>query len=135
MKNRSDTGKVHYDQATALNYVDRVLSFRYRLGLVKLLIKLPLDIKAALKSEDWDAAIVVAKRAIDDYFTAAMKCGDFRYDHILIRAIEVARLAVCEHLYNAFTVEQARRGNEVWATPKQMQDVGPSPEQDFRRFS
>lgn len=130
MKNHNDAGTVHFDASTDAWYTDRIIRFFYRGQKRVLELKIPIAIAETLRLEHFDQAIAVAERAIDHTATRLIKSGDLRTDHINAQCDIAAKFSVLEHLYNAFTVEQAKLGNQVWATPKQMEDVGPPPEDD-----
>jgi hypothetical protein len=128
MKNWTDDGKIHYNSETNQSYTVVRLSFEHR-GLRKYDLLIPLAMRPSLKSEHYDQAIVVAKRTIDEQIVRCAINGDFKNINRTVNFM--ALKAVLEHLYNEFHLVQARAGNDVWATPELMQDVGPRPEEDF----
>jgi hypothetical protein len=134
MKNWNDAGTVHFDASTDTYYTTHILRFWYRSARREMELKIPQTIRGVLKSEHFDQCITVAQRAIDDRARKLISSGDLRTDVINVQCDIAAKVAVLEHLYNAYTVEQAKLGNQVWATAKQMQDVGPPPEDDKKYF-
>jgi hypothetical protein len=132
MKNWSDDGKVNYDAGTNQNYATVKLYFDHLGERRKFDLKIPLQIRAALKTEHLDAAVQIGKKALDAAVLRLISNGCFHLPSINKTANMIAHLAICEHLYNEFTIEQAKRGNQVWATPEGMQKVGPKPEEDLK---
>lgn len=132
MKNFNDAGTVHFDASTNAHYTVKTISFYYRLEIRTFDLAIPLTMRDKLNSAHYDSCIPVAKREIDRVAILMMKRGDFRPAIINRECNLRANLAMLEHLYNEFTVEQARLGNQVWATPELMQDVGSKPENDVK---
>ena len=83
-----------------------------------------------LKDEHYDTAVIVAKRTIDMQLLRCWAAGEFDRDTNNRTVDLLARDQILEHLYNEFHLIQAKLGNQVWATPERMQDVGPRPEED-----
>lgn len=130
MKNWSDDGKVHYNAATNQKYTLVRLKFEHH-GRRKIELCIPLYMRPFLKSEHYDQSVILAKRVIDEQIVRCALNGEFRTESINRNANFMATVAVLEQLYNQFHLAQAAAGNNVWATPELMQDVGPKPEDDF----
>jgi hypothetical protein len=131
MKNWNDEGTVHYNAETDQRYTIVGLSFEYGGRVRKFNLLIPLAMRPALKGEHFDQAILTAKKTIDAQFSRCLMNGDFNLDSIASVSEAVALVSMLEQLYNEFHLYQAREGNNVWATPRLMQDVGPDPQDDF----
>jgi hypothetical protein len=130
MKNWNDEGKVHFDAATNQRYTRVCLSFMYRERKWDFELAIPLAMRPSLKGEHYDQAILLAKRVIDKELMRCWWAGEFD-ESINQRTVRLLALtAMLEQLYNEFHLAQAQAGNNVWATPELMQDVGPRPEND-----
>jgi hypothetical protein len=134
MRNWNEKGDVHFDQSTNENIVDKSLCFSHRRRGWVLPLKIPMTIKERLTTEDWDQAIIVAKRTHDRQFVRLIERGCFEF-----RAMEMAlRMAmvkdVCMHLHNCFLMSQHKKGDMVWAVPETMESVGSKPEEDAKHL-
>jgi hypothetical protein len=132
MKNRSENGWVHFDSETAQQCAIYRLAFEHRGRQRVFVLLIPFAIKARLKGEHFDQAVQVGRRTIDQAIIMRAIEGDFDSERVNRVANGRARLAILEHLYNAFTLEQAQAGNQVWQTPPTMQHIGPDPADDFK---
>lgn len=129
MRNRNDAGNVHFDQTTSEYpirvYLDTVIhGTRYKLELL-----IPLKIHETLNSADYDAAKALMIHQYDKHLGTLILQGLFG-SRLTFGIEQLLKVDVCEFLYNEFTLHQHRLGNDVWATPRTMQDVGPAPEED-----
>lgn len=131
MKNWSDDGKVQYNAETNQRYTIVTLSFEHR-GVRKFELLIPLYMRGHLKSEHYDAAVILARRVLDEQIIRCAMNGDWETQSVNKTANLVTLQAILEQLYNEFHLSQAAAGNNVWATPQLMQDVGPPPEDDFK---
>ena len=130
MKNFNESGTVHYDAETNQRYTEVRLSFEHRGHKRVFKIAIPQKIRPSLKSEHFDQSIVLAKRVIDEQIARCLNAGEFDEETNSRTAEYMAYSAILEQLYNEFHLAQAQAGNQVWATPELMQDVGPRPEDD-----
>ncbi len=131
MRNWNDAGTVHFDQETSEMPVRCVVAGKVHGVEVRIEVLVPHRIKRVLKSEHWDQAEKVIEREYVGCMNKAMKAQVPA--HMLKLATETGvRIAICEHLYQQFTLEQANLGNQVWATPPTMQRIGPKPEDDVK---
>ena len=132
MKNWNDEGTVHYDASTDQSYTRVCLSFEHHRRRRVFNLAIPQSMRPALKGEHYDQAVLVAKRSIDEQLVKCAMAGEFETESMNRTADFMAWQAVLEHLYNQFHLSQASAGNNVWATPQRMQNVGPKPEDDPR---
>lgn len=130
MKNWNDAGTVHYDAETNQRYTEKTISFEHRGRRRIFRFAIPLKMTSALKLEHYDQAITLAMRVIDQQLLNCWRAGEFDRETNNRTAERMAWGAMLEHLYNVFHLVQAQAGNQVWATPERMQDVGPRPEDD-----
>jgi hypothetical protein len=131
MKNRNDAGSVHYDAETNTNYSTVVVDF---IGLdekQRFELRIPLRVRDRLKLEHYDQAIEAGRRVFHAVALRLILHGCQDRASLVKAAHLFALKAMLEQLYTDFTLEQARAGNQVWATPAGMQEIGPRPEHDF----
>jgi hypothetical protein len=131
MKNWNDAGTVNYDAETNTNYTTVALDFLALGRKQEFALRIPLKIREALKLEHYDAALALGRRTFDAVALRLILHGCQCIDSVAKAAHFFALKAMLEQLYTDFTLEQARAGNQVWATPGGMQDIGPRPENDF----
>jgi hypothetical protein len=131
MKNWNDAGTVHYDAATNRAYQTVTVDFEAWNLNHSFELKIPMDIRKALKLEHYDKALDHGRRVFLTKVSQRLVSGCFNQQKLIDEGRRAAMLAMLERLYEDFTLEQARAGNQVWATPETMQDVGPRPENDF----
>ena len=135
MKNWNDEGTVHYNAETNERYTMVRLNFDHAGRARKFNLLIPLAMRPALRGEHYDQAIILAKQTIDQQTVRCVLNGDFNGDSIAAVAEPLALVAMLEQLYNEFHLYQARMGNDVWATPQLIQDVGPDPQDDAKLFN
>lgn len=135
MKNRNDAGNVHFDESTRELICERKFAFSVQRGVImNVPLRIPLTILDTLRDEDFDEAVSRAQRRFEEVQIDAVLHGCFDLAEIMTRALPPIVVAMCECLYDRFTIHQANRGNEVWATPGSMQHIGPPPEEDEKYF-
>jgi hypothetical protein len=134
MKNWTEDGTIHYNAATDRSYTIVNLCFEHLGRRRKFPLLIPQEMRPAFKGEHFDQAIITAKKTLDDQALRCMFNGDFNPDSIAAVSEPLALVAMLQQLYNEFHLHQARVGNDVWATPKLMDDVGPPPEDDAKYF-
>lgn len=132
MKNFTDDGKIHFDADTNCDYTERIISFEYRNRVFLYSVAVPLKMKKVLKSEHWDAMVELGKKSIDATIVRGIQHGFFNMQELNQMAHTQSRKEMLEFIYDQFLMEQHRLGNDVWAVPDRMVDVGPPPEDDFK---
>ena len=130
MNNWTDDGTIHYDASTNQSYTTVRLAFDHRGKKRVFNLAIPVTMRPKLKSEHYDSAILVAKRSIDEQLLKCWAAREYNADTNNRTAEFMAFTAILEHLYNEFTLIQAKAGDQVWAVPQRMEHVGPPPEDD-----
>jgi len=130
MKNWNDSGTVHYDADTNALYKEWTVDFVACEIRFDLTVNIPLRMREILKDEHFEHARQVAIECAGGFLTYGT--GRDRAA-LIVRAADSSRQVMLEDLYNSFTLEQARLGNQVWAVPELVDKVGPRPEDDDLR--
>jgi len=131
MRNFNDAGTVHFDAETAELPVEVFIVGKCHGVEVRVGVMIPLKIKKTLKAEHFHQAELIIGRDYIFHMNKAIAAGV--YPFLLKEAtIFSLRMALCEFLYSQFVLEQNKRGNDVWAAPPTMQEIGPKPEDDLK---
>lgn len=135
MKNYNDAGNVHFDAGTNQAYQERRIDFKCIGVVVVIKLRIPTRILEFLTSADFDEMKDHARSIFPEHCAkllteSAMSLRPKAVAELATEAEDWVRLQVCEELYNRFHLRQLKAGNDVWATPELMQDVGSKPEED-----
>lgn len=135
MKNRNDSGSVHFDASTNEAYRLRVIDFRCMGQRFRMALQIPQTILDSLTSADFDEMKARARQLLPDkaakmLASQAVALAPMSIEQMSVELEVWLKRQICEELYNRFHIRQSKRGDMVWATPELMQDVGPSPEED-----
>jgi hypothetical protein len=125
VRNRTDAG-MHYDASTDEKPIVYDLTFTEGGHYFSVPVKIPARIRASLGSHDFDEVTLALKQRVRGvYYNLPALC--FVDTQALTRLLVVE---ACTFLYNRFMFAQARAGNDVWAAPHTMTEIGPPPEED-----
>jgi hypothetical protein len=130
MKNWNDAGSVHYDAQTNERYALVTLDFVAAGCVHKFALEISLRIRERLKSEHYFKAVDAGLREFLRVHDRLIAHGARDRPALFKACHHFAFIAMRERLYEEFTIEQARLGNQVWATPERLQEIGPRPEND-----
>jgi|GEM_PF-6683010 len=129
MKNRNDAGNLHFDESTRESL--RIVKFRASKEIpVDVTVAIPLTIFRRLNSADFDEIQAVLPQWYKEHFTQAVMAGVLDSDLIKRRIGPLLSFRAVGNLYQKFIIAQARDGNEAWAAPPTMTEIGPPPEED-----